>query len=254
MSDCIKSVLNDGIEIITISRPEKRNAFNQEIREGLARALERAVSDSSCKGIVLTGEGPHFSVGGDADAFESMSATDLHALLAAAHRCVRSIRQTSKPVVAAVEGYAAGGAAGLILACDAVVAAHNAKIAFPFLRLGLVPDWGCVHFLREKVGDGAARKLLLRPTTLSGEEALRAGVADELSDPGLALSTALDLVRIYVGFPGEAWGRTKTMLNTSSMELETSLSQEREHQAACFLAPEFRQALAGFLDKKASRK
>lgn len=249
MSDCVKSHLADGIAVITISRPEKRNAFNQAVREGLADVIEQMLGDESCQGVVLTGAGPHFSVGGDPDAFESMSASDLHALLAAAHRCVRTIRQARKPVVAAVEGYAAGGAAGLILACDAIVIARDAKIVFPFLKLGLVPDWGCVHFLREKVGNGAARKLLLRPSVLTGEEAVTVGVADEISEPGSALLVALGRVRDYSGFPGQAWGATKAMINTPLLDLEAALSLEQKHQEACFHTPAFRQALATFLGK-----
>src|SRR3546814_4799543 len=94
-------------------------------------------------------------------AFAEPVASKLDVILNAAHRCIRTIRHADKPVIAAVEGAAAGGATGLLLACDAIVVARNAKLAFSFLKIGLVPDWGCVPLLRAKVGAGAAKRLLL---------------------------------------------------------------------------------------------
>lgn len=244
MSELVRSVLADGIATLTISRPEKRNAFNQPLREQLALELERLVVDDACRGIVLTGEGPHFSVGGDAGAFQSMTGQDLHTLFDAAHRCIRAIRNTPKPVVAAVEGNAAGGAAGLVLACDAVVAARDARIVFPFLKLGLVPDWGCVHFLHRKVGEVAARRLLLQATITSGEDALATGLLDELTEPGEALAAAVARVKRYVSYPGNAWGATKHLLEAEGPDLDAALAREREQQEICFNDPAFRQALA----------
>jgi len=250
MSDYVKTALSDGILTLTLSRPSRRNAFNQALREQLADALEAAAHDLQCWGIVLTGEGGHFSVGGDVDAFESMSGVELDALLGAAHRCVTAIRQANKPVVAAVEGGAAGGAAGLVLACDVIVAARDARFVFPFLKLGLVPDWGCVALLKAKVGDGMARRLLLHPAVLSGDEALASGVADEITEPGQAYAAALRRVRMYAGFPGDAWGRTKSMLNTDYPDLLQALAQELTHQRACIESPVFQQTLREFLRKQ----
>jgi len=253
MTGQVHSSLADGITVITLSRPEKRNAFNQALREGLAREIEKAVDEVACKGVLITGEGAHFSVGGDADVFEQMTPSDLPDLLGAAHRCVTAIRQTRKPVIAAVEGYAAGGATGLILACDAVVAAESAKFAFPFLNLGLVPDWGCVHFLQEKVGKGTARKILMRSSVLSGQEAFDAGVVDDLCETGQALSVAGQLMQRYMRLPGEAWGYTKAMLNADCVNLQQALAHEQTYQEACFGAPAFRHAMEVFMGKRASR-
>lgn len=244
MTELVRSSIADGIATLTISRPEQRNAFNQPLREQLALELERLVSDDACRAIVITGEGPHFSVGGDAGAFKSMTARDLRPLFDAAHRCIRAIRHTPKPVVAAVEGNVAGGAAGLVLACDAVVAARDARIVFPFLKLGLVPDWGCVHFLRRKVGEGDARRLLLKASITAAEGALAIGVFDELAEPGQALTAALERVRAYLSYPGGAWGATKLILEAEGPALDAALAREREQQEICFNDPAFRQALA----------
>ncbi len=130
------------------------------------------------------------------------------------------------------------------------MAARDARFVFPFLKLGLVPDWGCVAFLKAKVGDGMARRLLLHPAALSGDEALAAGVADEIAEPGQAHAAALRRVRMYAGFPGDAWGRTKSMLNADYPELSQALAQELTHQRACIGSPAFRQMLRELLRKQ----
>lgn len=250
MSGKVIIEIEDHIGIITIFRPEKRNAFDQPIRVGLADALEKLASAQDVRAIVITGHGKHFSVGGDIAAFVEPAAEELDAILAAAHRCIRAVRHADKPVIAAVEGAAAGGAAGLILACDAIVIARDAKIAFPFLKIGLVPDWGCVPLLRAKVGAGNAKKLLLSAATISAEQAIVMGVADELAEPGATLSKAKQLARVWSDFTGTAWRRTKAMINAEGATLDDALALESEQQAACFHSKAFKEALQKFLTKE----
>jgi 2-(1,2-epoxy-1,2-dihydrophenyl)acetyl-CoA isomerase len=246
MSAEIIQRIEDGIAIVVLSRPECRNAFNQALREQLAQCLETLTIDTAVRGIVITGAGEHFSVGGDVEAFINAPVSDLHALLAAAHRSIRAIRHAAKPVVAAVEGYAVGGATGLILACDAVVVAQGAKIGFPFLRLGLVPDWGSLYLLRAKIGEGAARRLLLRPSMVSSEEATSLGIADSRVGDGAALKAAIDMVNEFTALPSGAWQRTKEMLHRSGSSLEEALADEVRLQEKCFQSDDFREALSRF--------
>lgn len=250
MSGDVVFELEDRVAAVTIARPEKHNAFNQLIRVRLAGLLETLAGDPAVDAIVIAGQGKHFSVGGDIAGFAQAANADLDEILSAAHRCIKAIRNADKPVIAAVEGYAAGGAAGLILACDAVVVAHDAKIAFPFLKIGLVPDWGCVPLLRAKVGDGQARRLLLGAAAISGQEAVAAGVADELAETGAALIQARRLAQAWLDFPGEAWSRTKAMINAESMGLDAALAFEARQQAACFQSAAFKRALQKFLTKE----
>lgn len=254
MTECVKWEMEAGIAVISISRPEKRNAFNQAVREGLHTLINRAARDEECRGVLIKGEGSNFSVGGDVDAFTTMHSADLPALLATAHGCVRAIRQSPKPFVAAVKGFCSGGAVGLVLACDAVVAARDASFAFPFLKLGLVPDWGCAYFLKEKAGQGIARRLLLQAAVISGEKAQELGVVDELAQPGSARDQAWQLLQAYLSFPGDAWGKTKQMLNGLDDALEALLSAEASHQQECFESPAFKRAVSEFLNKRQSRK
>ncbi|PLC49866.1 enoyl-CoA hydratase [Pollutimonas subterranea] len=250
MSGKVLIEVEDHIGIVTIFRPEKHNAFDQSIRVGLADALEALASARDVRAIVITGHGKHFSVGGDIAAFVEPAGEELDAILDAAHRCIRAVRYADKPVIAAVEGAAAGGAAGLILACDAIVVARDAKIAFPFLKIGLVPDWGCVPLLRAKVGEGAAKKLLLSAAAISAEQAIDIGVADELAESGATLSKARQLAQTWASFPGMAWQRTKAMINAEAATLDEALVLESEHQAACFHSKAFKTALQKFLIKE----
>jgi enoyl-CoA hydratase/carnithine racemase len=246
MSAEVVQRIQDGVAVVVLSRPERRNAFNQPLREQLAQCLETLVGDPAVRGIVITGAGDHFSVGGDVDAFVGAPLSDLHSLLAAAHRCIRAIRLSAKPVVAAVEGYAVGGATGLLLACDGVIVAQGAKIGFPFLRLGLVPDWGSLFLLRAKIGEGATRRLLLRPSIVSSQEAASLGIADGRVDDGGALKGAIAMIDEFTALPGGAWARTKAMLNHGGLSLDDALADEVRQQEECFMSDDFRSALDRF--------
>lgn len=250
MSGSVIIDVQDGVAVVTLFRPEKHNAFDQPLRMELADALEKCAEESAIHAIVITGHGKHFSVGGDIAAFAEPSTAELSAILSAAHRSIRALRRAEKPVIAAVEGAAAGGATGLILACDAVVVARDAKIAFSFLRIGLVPDWACVPLLCAKVGTGVAKRLLLNAATITGERAVEVGVADDLADSGAALGKAKQLARSWVSFPGTAWQRTKAMINAEDAALDKALALEAEHQAECFQSEAFKDALQKFLVKE----
>lgn len=238
------TLAHDGdIALITLQRPEKRNAFHQPLREQLAHTLEAVADDAGVKAAVITGAGSHFSVGGDIDGLAQATSADIPAILGAAHRCIRAIRQSGKGFVAAIEGSAAGGAAGLALACDAIVMADDAQLVLPFLKLGLVPDWGCVPLLRARVGEGHARRLLLQPSRIDADQASRLGLADEVCPAGHALARAMTLAHTFADQLQPAWGLTKSMLNTPADSLDDALAQERECQSRCIDSDAFRSAL-----------
>ncbi|HKU99968.1 MAG TPA: enoyl-CoA hydratase-related protein, partial [Vineibacter sp.] len=143
---------------IAINRPERRNALNPTLREKLADTVTQLTADPSVRAIVLTGTGGHFCAGGDLDSLSALPKEDVGALLARGHRLLRTIMEAGKPVVAAVEGAAAGGGAGLALAADPVVMGRGARFVLPFFRIGLVPDYGVVHALVRRAGIAATRR------------------------------------------------------------------------------------------------
>jgi enoyl-CoA hydratase/carnithine racemase len=138
---------------------------------------------------------------------------------------------------------------GLALACDAIVAEPDAVFHVPFLRLGLVPDWGATHLLRRKVGDGAASRLLLRPSATDAQAALRIGLVDELAEAGQGRDRAFAVVREMAAAPREAWAATKRSLRRDDASLEDALSYELQEQAKCLASPEFAQRVRAFVER-----
>lgn len=242
----------DDIATVELCREGRRNAFTGTMREMLASALEHLVEDDCTRAIILTGAAGHFSGGGDLSELARASQTDVQALLRNAHRCVRAIKRSRKPVVAAAEGYAVGGAAGLALACDALVMAESASLLFPFVKLGLVPDWGSLYLLRAKVGTGVASRVLLGGEKLNAARALQLGVADAIVGDGNALMEAKRLVQQWLRLPPEAWSITKAMLAKPYGSLSEALDDECERQLERVASIEFRAALNAALARAPS--
>lgn len=246
MSEYVTLSRDGDIAIVTLQREQKRNAFHQPLREQLAHTLETVADAADIKAVVITGAGSHFSVGGDIDGLAQATSADIPAILGAAHRCILTIRHSGKGFVAAIEGCAAGGAAGLSLACDAIVMADDARLVLPFLKLGLVPDWGCVPLLRARIGEGHARRLLLQPSSIDAAQASQLGLADLVCPAGDALAQAMTLAQALAAQLQPAWGLTKAMLHAASGSLDDALAQERDHQSRCIDSDAFRSALNAF--------
>jgi enoyl-CoA hydratase/carnithine racemase len=242
----------DGVVILELSRPQSRNAFSPELREMLAAHLAE-LADAPVKGIVITGAGGHFSAGGDVKTFAVATADDVVGWLRTAHRCVSAIAAAPYPVVAAVSGNCAGGAVGLALACDAIVAEPDAVFHLPFLRLGLVPDWGATFLLRRKIGDGAASRLMLRPSSTDAARALQLGIVDEPADAGQGLERAVALVNEMASWPRAAWAATKRSLRRDDASLEDALAFELATQGRCADSPEFIERARAFANRPKNR-
>ena len=157
----------DGIAVLTMHNPEKRNAFSPAIRDGLITHVEALMRDESCRALVLQGSGGTFCSGGDISTFEDRPAMAARRAMAQSHRYVRALITGGKPVIAAVEGYAFGGGLGLALCCDQVVAARDAKFCASFARVGLMPDIGLLWTLPQRVGLGVAKEMLMLATGLA---------------------------------------------------------------------------------------
>jgi enoyl-CoA hydratase/carnithine racemase len=251
MTDAAPPVIrreSDGVVVLELSRPQARNAFTAELRASLATHLS-ALLERPPAGVVITGAGGHFSAGGDLKTFASASGEDIAGWLAIAHRCVRAIAAAPFPVVAAVSGSCAGGAVGLALACDAIVAEPDAAFHLPFLRLGLVPDWGATYLLKRKVGVGTATRLMLRPSATDVAQALRIGLVDETAASGEGVTRALALVREMAAHPRDAWAETKRALRHDEVSLDEALAQESRIQARLAGTPEFGARVRALLER-----
>ena len=236
--------------ILTLDYPARRNALAMPMRQGLIDAMERIEGDPAVRAVVLTGAGGTFSAGGD---ISGMNATDFAAgreRFRVTHRLVRLLVKGSKPIVAAVEGYAVGAGLSLALCCDTVVAAADATFAAGFGRVGLVADFGLLHTLPLRIGQGRARQMLLYGERVGADEALRIGLVDHGAAPGHALTAALERARLLHPAAPLPLAMTKQYLASG---LDAALEWERDTQAALFLTEDHAEGKAAFMEKRAPR-
>lgn len=177
--------------ILTLCAPQKRNAISMEMRAALLDALEHAVGDDHVRSIVLTGKGDHFCAGGDLGAAHSFAPDPQRT-----ERNVRILQDIvrliagPKPVLAAVEGSAFGAGMSLAVACDFVIAAHGARFAASFAKVGLSADAGLTWLLPQRVGLSRSRRLMISGDVIDADDALAIGLADQLVPAGDALAAA----------------------------------------------------------------
>lgn len=237
------------IGLVTLNRPEVRNAIDVPLRVALAEALEAVAANASVRCIVLTGSGGSFCSGGDISSMVRQSREQTLPRAEAAARVVRAIWDTPKPVVAAVEGSAFGAGTALALACDRVVAASDAVFSTSFTAVGLAGDMGIFASLPARIGPARAKQLMMLPRRLSGAEAGELDLVDAVVDPGSALSSALaDAERLAAG-PPLALGAIKQLFSGPRSPYDV-LDLEVQTQAELFDTDDFAEGVAAFHDKR----
>jgi enoyl-CoA hydratase/carnithine racemase/phenylpropionate dioxygenase-like ring-hydroxylating dioxygenase large terminal subunit len=199
---CVLTADHDRVRVLTLNRPGTRNAIDLELRVVLAEAIEGAMAADGVRVVIVTGVGGTFCSGGDISTMRRPGADGIRPRTQAVQRVIRAIWNGPKPVLAAVEGYAFGAGAALALACDRVVVAADATFSVSFTGVGIAGDMGIFASLPARAGVAVARQLMLLPRRLTGQEAMRLGLADSLAEPGDALASALrDADAIAVGPP-----------------------------------------------------
>ncbi|MFB7718280.1 MULTISPECIES: enoyl-CoA hydratase/isomerase family protein [unclassified Nocardia] len=239
------------IRIVTLNRPERRNAIDIGLRVALAEHLEQAMSDPSVRVIVLTGAGPGFCAGGDISTMERMPEEASRPRAQAAQRVVRAIWSGTKPVLAAVEGAAFGAGVSLAIACDRVVAAEDAVFSTAFTGVGLAGDMGIFASLPARVGWARAKQLMLLPQKLSGSAAFELGLVDSVVPAGTALQCALaDAERIATVAP-LALCELKASLGRWPADPVAMLDHEVDAQVRLFDTEDFAEGVAAFHERRA---
>lgn len=242
--------LPDNIARIAIDRPDKRNALNADVRAGLLDSLPDVLFDDEVHAVVFGSEGGYFCAGGDIDSMAGLDARAGRARMKQNHRIVRLLAESEKPIVAAVEGYAVGAGAGLALLADTIVLGEGATIGFPFFHVGLIPDYGILHTLPRRVGDAKARQILLYARMVKGQDAIDAGLADELTADGATEETAMKRARTLAAMPPYAFALARRHLGIAPPSLEAALEMEAMGQAGCFSTADFDEGRAAFLEKR----
>ena len=246
-----------GYRVITLNRPERLNAFNEAMQQALAAAIADAERDESCRALLLTGAGRAFSSGQDLN--ERVTATgDVivpgEALERYYNPLVRKLRALRFPVVAAVNGIAAGAACNIALACDIVLAARSAFFLQAFARIGLIPDSGGTWSLPRLVGDARARGLAMLAERLPAEQAAAWGLIWQCVDDDKLMDEARALARRLAAQPTRGLALMKQALNAAATNtLDRQLDLERDLQRIAGRTEDYREGVAAFLEKRAPR-
>lgn len=187
--------------IVTITNPARRNAFTPDMRRDLTAKLNAFCAEDDIRAMVLRGEGEHFCSGADISGGSGPATARTLIQHRESNKEINRLAQVlaggPKPVIAAVEGAAAGAGMGMACACDVVVAARNARFVPLFTRLGLVPEIGILYTLGLRVGASRARRILMASKPIGAEEAFEIGLVDELVEPGQTLDKALEVAREF---------------------------------------------------------
>jgi enoyl-CoA hydratase/carnithine racemase len=246
----------DGIATITLDRPDTLNSLTFEVYAELRDCFRALESESDVKAIVITGAGRGFCSGGSVHEiigplFEMTPAERL-VFTRMTGALIGAIRQLRKPVVAAINGIAAGAGAVVALACDFRVMSEKAKIAFLFVKVGLAgADMGAAWLLPQVIGLGRANELLMLGEPVPAEEALKIGLTNRVVAPDKVLAEAQALAARLAAGPTFALGMTKEMLNREpSLSLEEALEAEAQAQQICMATRDFREAYEAFVAKR----
>jgi 2-(1,2-epoxy-1,2-dihydrophenyl)acetyl-CoA isomerase len=252
---CILFDLTDGVARLTLNRPDRLNSFNVEMHTEVRDVLARVRDDADCRVLVLTGAGRGFCAGqdlGDRAVSPAGAKTDLGESIELRYKPLAlALRNLPKPVIAAVNGVAAGAGANIALACDIVIAARSASFIQSFSKLGLVPDSGGTWNLPRLVGQARAIGLAFLGDKLSAEQAAQWGMIWRCVDDA-ELPTVVDqLARQLAGAPTHGLARTKQAIYTSSgRTLEQQLDIERDFQRELGFSADYAEGVAAFMEKR----
>lgn len=246
----VKVARDGAVTILTMSYPERRNALSLALRAVLMEAMRAAIDDPDCRAIVLTGEGPHFCSGGDITSFEGVTAASGRTRMQRLHPLVRMIVAGETPVIAAVEGAAAGAGLCIAAACDMVVAASDAKFSCTFNKIGLFPDFGAAWTLPARMGIGRAKMLMMAGRVLDAAAAERQGLVEMVVAPGASLAAAIELAQDVARTAPMSVGALKAVLARGPAPLDVVLGAEADIQGVLYATEDFQEGRAAFLEKR----
>jgi 2-(1,2-epoxy-1,2-dihydrophenyl)acetyl-CoA isomerase len=244
-----------GVGTLTLNRPEKLNAFAGEMRREVADALDELEADAAVRVIIVTGAGRAFCAGADvaymAQLIEAQDTTAMAALVEAGRRVVMTMRRSSKPVIGAINGVAAGGGANLALACDIRIASDRALIAQSFNRIGLHPDWGGTYFLPRLVGPAKALELMWDASPIDATECLRLGLVNRVVPHELLADTVATYAAGLAAKPALSLALTKRAIYDSlDRSLPEMLDYELDAQLRCFRTGDAAEGIRAFVAKR----
>ncbi|NWH07892.1 MAG: enoyl-CoA hydratase/isomerase family protein [Alphaproteobacteria bacterium] len=241
-----------GILRVVLNKPEKRNAFDPTMRAEAMAAFQLAARDSAVRAIILTGAGHVFSAGGDVSSMGKSNEVTGDARMAGNHEFCRLVYRCEKPVIAAVEGPCVGAGVGLALLCDTIIAGEGARFGFPFVKLGLAPDYGIAFTLPQRCGIGIAKSLVFTGRIIQAAEALEIGLADRVVPDAAVQEAALLLAQDMALQSAHAIALSKRMFQNLPQSFDAALDLERTCQTLAMVSADHQEGVAAFMEKRAA--
>lgn len=256
MHNLVQQKIDGDLAIIELVNPEKRNALTHTAFGEVARAVAECAATDSVRAIIITGAGEHFCSGLDLTAGEALSAASdeqVRDSMGELNAMITNIVNAEVPVIAAIEGAAAGVGASLALACDLLIAGRNAFFVLPFGRIGLLPDGGAMQTLSAALGRAVTMRMALLQQPLPAAATQQAGLV-ELVDDGAALGAARECAQALRAASSEALAATKHGVNAASVgQLEKALESEAQVQPQLLRSEGHREGVQAFLERRAPR-
>ena len=259
MTTFVELTVEDKVAIVTLNRPEVRNAINDALRAELVALLERVTADEGVRAVVLTGKGKAFCAGGDITGMKERLKAPVGQVAfngwrrqGQTHKSVALLHGMPKVVIAAVNGAAAGLGCDMALACDFILASEEAVFTMSFVKRGLVSDGGGMYFLPRRVGLPRAKELIFTGRLVDAKEALAIRLADRVTSPDMLIADAVAWARELSQASSASIAFSKAILDRTFESTEEQIfALGREAQAVCYTTAEHRDAVTAFLEKTA---
>jgi 2-(1,2-epoxy-1,2-dihydrophenyl)acetyl-CoA isomerase len=245
-----------AVALVTLNRPDHSNTLNLQMAMDLLAAAMACARNAAVRAVVLTGAGRNFSFGGDLRAFPARELSldgHIRELTTYLHAAISHFVRMDAPLVAAVNGTAAGAGVGLVAMADLALCARGSKFNLAYTSVGLTPDAGTTFLLPRIVGHKRAMELLLLNRVLSADEALAWGLINEVADDGALLGRALEVAERLAHGPASAYGATKRLVAHSLGAFESQMVLESETIAAQATGADAAEGIGAFLEKRKPR-
>ena len=247
--------IKDGIAFVTINRPDKLNALNDQVMKELADAAERIATESDIKGAILTGSGPKsFVAGADIGDLSKQGPFDGKARAQRGQSVLRRLETCGKPVIAAINGFALGGGCELAMACHIRIASDNAKFGQPEVKLGIAPGYGGTQRLPRLVGKGVALQLILTGEMIDAQEAYRIGLVNRVVPAADLLAESEKMMRGILAMGPLAIRLAMEAVDQGlEMTLDEGLLLEANHFGLLAATQDTKEGLTAFLEKRSAK-
>lgn len=257
-SELVTLTIVDGVATVTLNRPEAMNVLDIEMSRQLRTVFESLRENDAVRVVILAGAGPYFLAGGDITFFRELASREpaerrlaMRDLIGTVHEVVRCIRTMPQPVIAQVQGGAAGIGLSFMAACDFAVVADNAKFTLAYINIASTPDGGASFSLTRLLGIKRATELMMLADRFDAAEAYRLGLVSKVVSPDALQDECARLASRLKAGPRLAYANTKKLVNQAlNASLDEQLEAEEESFISCFGSPDFAEGLDAFLSKR----